>query len=47
MKLLVTDCPDCLTNVDLTDKNSIIACVVTMGIAAIIRWIEKRKNRKK
>lgn len=47
MKLLVVDCPDCLTNVDLSDKNSIIACMVTVGVAAIIRWIEKRKNRKK
>jgi len=26
MRFLAVDCPDCITNVDLTDKNSIIAC---------------------
>jgi hypothetical protein len=47
MKTLIIDCPDCLQNIDLSDKNSVIACIVTLGVAAIIRAIEKRKNRKK
>jgi hypothetical protein len=47
MKTLIIDCPDCLQNIDLSDKNSVIACIVTFGVAAIIRAIEKRKNRKK
>jgi hypothetical protein len=47
MRFLAVDCPDCITNVDLTDKNSIIACAVTVVVGAIIRYIEKRKDRKK
>lgn len=46
MNLLTAECTDCLTTVDFTDKNSLIACVVTMGVAAIVRWFEKRKDRK-
>jgi hypothetical protein len=47
MRNLVVDCPDCVTNIDLSNKEGIIACIVTVGIGAIIRWIEKRKDRKK
>ena len=47
MKSLIIDCPDCFTNVDLSDQNNVIVCIVTIGIGAIIRWIEKRKAKKK
>lgn len=44
---LVAECPDCINNVDITHPNSILTCVLTIGLAAVIRWIEKRKDRKK
>ena len=47
MYSLITDCPDCVNNIDLTDKNNILACVITIGIGAIIRWLEKRHDKKR
>lgn len=44
---LTTNCPDCVTNIDLTDKNSIIACAITIVVGAVVRYFEKRKDRRK
>jgi hypothetical protein len=43
---LAAECPDCINNVDLSHPNSILTCVITIGIAAVIRWIERRNMRK-
>jgi len=36
-------CPDCLPNIDPSDKNSILTCLVTITVGAVIRYIEKRQ----
>jgi hypothetical protein len=44
---LAAECPDCINNIDATHPNSILTCILTIGIAAVIRWFEKRKDRRK
>jgi hypothetical protein len=44
---LAAECPDCINNIDLSHPNSILTCVLTIGLAAVIRWIERRKDRRK
>lgn len=44
---LAAECPDCINNIDTSHPNSILTCVLTIGLAAVIRWIEKRKDRRK
>lgn len=46
MNFLSINCPDCVNNIDLTDRNSIIACAITIVVGAVVRFIEKRKDRK-
>jgi len=40
------ECVDCLSNVDLSNKTELITCLVTIAVGAVIRFIEKRKDRK-
>ena len=45
---LITDaCPDCITNLPDGDLKSAVTCLVTVGIGAIIRYIELRKIKRK
>jgi hypothetical protein len=43
---LNADCVDCLSNVDLSNKTEVITCLVTIAVGVVIRFIEKRKDRK-
>lgn len=43
---LNAECVDCLSNVDLSNKTELITCLVTIAVGAVIRFIEKRKDRK-
>lgn len=45
--LTAAACPDCVNDIDLTDKKSVITCVVTVLFGLIVRHIERRKLRKK
>ena len=44
--LTAAACPDCIQDIDLTDKKSVITCVVTVLFGLIIRHIERKKLRK-
>lgn len=39
-------CPDCPPDIDLTDKKSVISCIVTVIFGLIIRHIERKQLRK-
>ena len=40
-------CPDCLTNIPNGDLKSAVSCLITVGIAAVIRYIELRRIKRK
>lgn len=44
---LSAECPDCLQNIDLSHPNSILTCAITISIAVIIRYIERKNMRKR
>lgn len=39
-------CPECIENIDLTDKQSIISCATTIIIGLLIRAFERRRLKK-
>lgn len=39
-------CPDCVDNIDFTDKKSVISCVVTILFGLVVRYIERKKLKK-
>lgn len=40
-------CPDCVDNIDITDKKSVITCVITVLFGLVVRYIEKKKMKKR
>jgi glycopeptide antibiotics resistance protein len=40
-------CPDCIDNIDITDKKSVITCVITVLFGLIVRHIERKKLKKR
>lgn len=40
-------CPDCITNLDPSDRSSVISCAATILVATIVRWLELRQLRKR
>lgn len=40
-------CPDCLMNIPNGDLKSAVSCLVTVGVAAVIRYIELRRIKRK
>ena len=45
--LASADCVDCISDIDFSDKKSVISCLVTIGLGIVIRWIEKSKLKRK
>lgn len=39
-------CPECIENIDLTDKQSVISCAATIIIGLLIRAFERRRLKK-
>lgn len=39
-------CPDCVENIDITDKKSVLTCVITVVFGLVVRYIEKKKLKK-
>lgn len=39
-------CPDCVENIDFTDKKSIISCAITVIFGLVVRYIERKKLKK-
>lgn len=39
-------CPDCIENIDFTDKKSIISCAVTVLFGLVVRYIERKKIKR-
>ena len=40
-------CPECVENLDITDKKSVLTCVVTVVFGLVVRYIEKKRLDKK
>lgn len=40
-------CPDCVSNLDITDKQSVLTCAITVVFGLVVRYIEKRKSRRR
>ncbi len=40
-------CPDCIDNIDITDKKSVITCVITVLFGLVVRYIEKKQLKKR
>lgn len=39
-------CPECVENLDITDKKSVLTCVVTVVFGLVVRYIEKKRLEK-